>query len=269
MDITARLYLCALCRTQTFIFSPCDRGNIYCSALCSETSRSTSCKAANQRYQSTLKGRKKNAAHQACYPTPIPCDFICSDDVKIKTCRHPLRWSLVMFHGYVTKWSAHMRWTITTSFKQSLTHPRRKYDRQFISTRKRVKIKRRCRALGWMQWLPNGNSTHRALGRRGTLKAQLSKALSGRASGTLQTARWVRLAVADKMRSRIHWIIDAAVFYSSSLVSVMKKNRPSSRPTNHLTNGVPCFRTRHVWYRSWIGLFIILKWSASRLIRSA
>ena len=67
MNITARFYLCVLCRIQTIICSPCDRGNIYCSALCSETSRSTSCKAANQRYQSTLKGRKKNAAHQACY----------------------------------------------------------------------------------------------------------------------------------------------------------------------------------------------------------
>lgn len=67
MNITARFYLCVLCRIQTTICSPCDRGNIYCSALCSETSRSTSCKAANQRYQSTLKGRKKNAAHQACY----------------------------------------------------------------------------------------------------------------------------------------------------------------------------------------------------------
>ena len=67
MDPTARFYLCALCRLQTLICSPCDRGNIYCSVLCSEPARSASCKLSNQRYQATFKGRKKNAAHQACY----------------------------------------------------------------------------------------------------------------------------------------------------------------------------------------------------------
>jgi hypothetical protein len=37
------------------------------STLCSQTSRSTSCKAANQRYQKTFNGRQKHAAAQARY----------------------------------------------------------------------------------------------------------------------------------------------------------------------------------------------------------
>ena len=62
MKRTCRLFLCARCRTQVLICSRCDRGQIYCSDVCSKTARHESSRAAGRRYQQTPKGRHKHAA---------------------------------------------------------------------------------------------------------------------------------------------------------------------------------------------------------------
>jgi hypothetical protein len=66
-EASGRLYHCALCRCQVVICSHCDRGNIYCGSRCSGQTRLARQKLASQRYQSSLRGRQKNAARQASY----------------------------------------------------------------------------------------------------------------------------------------------------------------------------------------------------------
>ncbi len=67
MEKTARLYYCALCRTQVIICSDCDRGNIYCLNGCAQHARQSSLKTAGKRYQNTFNGRCRHAARQQRY----------------------------------------------------------------------------------------------------------------------------------------------------------------------------------------------------------
>ncbi len=91
MEITGRLFLCARCRAQVLICSPCDRGQIYCSRECSRISRQAKVCAAGRRYQSTFKGRlthaervrryrarQKNVTHQGSL-SPPPDDLLVLD----------------------------------------------------------------------------------------------------------------------------------------------------------------------------------------------
>lgn len=63
----ARLFICARCQRQVIICRDCDRGNIYCSPQCSKAARRDSLRKANQRYQSTFKGKHKHAERQRRY----------------------------------------------------------------------------------------------------------------------------------------------------------------------------------------------------------
>ena len=67
MEPTARLYLCARCRRQVVICSPCDRGHRYCGAGCARTARAESLHAGGQRYQNTHRGRHRHAERQRRY----------------------------------------------------------------------------------------------------------------------------------------------------------------------------------------------------------
>jgi len=67
MDTPGRRYRCARCGKEVLICSACDHGNRYCADGCAKFARSHSKKQAAQRYQSSLKGRKKHAARQRGY----------------------------------------------------------------------------------------------------------------------------------------------------------------------------------------------------------
>jgi hypothetical protein len=67
MKPTSRLYSCLRCHTQVVICSPCDRGQIYCAGTCSAAARLQSCRAAEKRYQSTLRGKMNHALRQRRY----------------------------------------------------------------------------------------------------------------------------------------------------------------------------------------------------------
>ena len=67
MQDSARLFLCARCRSQVWICSHCDRGNVYCSRQCSEPARRESLRAAGRRYQSSRSGRFRHAERQRHY----------------------------------------------------------------------------------------------------------------------------------------------------------------------------------------------------------
>ncbi len=67
MELTPRLFLCALCYEQVIICSHCDRGNVYCSFSCSFTARKKSLREAGIRYQHSLKGRLNHALRQRHY----------------------------------------------------------------------------------------------------------------------------------------------------------------------------------------------------------
>jgi hypothetical protein len=58
---SARLFLCAACRTQSLICSCCDRGQIYCAGDCAARARHRAQRAAGQRYQSSRRGRLAHA----------------------------------------------------------------------------------------------------------------------------------------------------------------------------------------------------------------
>jgi hypothetical protein len=66
-DATARLYLCAGCRTQVVIGSCCDRGNIYCGQGCASAARCSAQREAGRRYQSSRRGRRKHAERARRY----------------------------------------------------------------------------------------------------------------------------------------------------------------------------------------------------------
>lgn len=67
MELDARIYYCVRCRKQTIICSHCDRGNVYCASTCSPIARVLNHRIANQKYQQTLKGRRKHAERQRRY----------------------------------------------------------------------------------------------------------------------------------------------------------------------------------------------------------
>jgi len=61
MDSVGRFFLCRRCRAQTLICSRCDRGQIYCSADCSQAARRHSVREAGRRYQASRRGRHAHA----------------------------------------------------------------------------------------------------------------------------------------------------------------------------------------------------------------
>jgi len=67
MEVTGRLFLCARCRVQVHICSPCDHGQIYCAGECSRISRRASVCGAGGRYQRTRKGRFAHAERSRRY----------------------------------------------------------------------------------------------------------------------------------------------------------------------------------------------------------
>ena len=64
MPVSSRLYHCSRCHSPVIICSRCDRGQRYCTGDCRHQARSESRKRARKKYQSTRKGRFKNAARQ-------------------------------------------------------------------------------------------------------------------------------------------------------------------------------------------------------------
>jgi len=60
-----RLFSCARCHCLVAICSFCDRGQWYCGKACSQQTRRELSRAACQRYQATLQGRRTHAARQA------------------------------------------------------------------------------------------------------------------------------------------------------------------------------------------------------------
>ena len=67
MQDSARFFLCARCRSQVWICSHCDRGNVYCGKQCSEPARRESLRAAGRRYQGSRPGRFRHAERQRHY----------------------------------------------------------------------------------------------------------------------------------------------------------------------------------------------------------
>ena len=64
---SARFFLCALCRKQVLVCRRCDRGQLYCSSVCSEQRRAQRQREARARYASTRAGRRNNAERQRRY----------------------------------------------------------------------------------------------------------------------------------------------------------------------------------------------------------
>lgn len=67
MELTPRLFLCALCYKQVIICTRCDRGNIYCGSSCAGIARKKSLRKAGTRYQRSIKGRLNHAIRQRHY----------------------------------------------------------------------------------------------------------------------------------------------------------------------------------------------------------
>jgi hypothetical protein len=88
---SARLFLCAGCRTQVLICSCCDRGQIYCAGDCAQRARRRSLQCAGHRYRNGPVGRRRHAARQSRYrarvkivthhgsPPPPPGDVLAPD----------------------------------------------------------------------------------------------------------------------------------------------------------------------------------------------
>ena len=62
-----RRFICDLCGAPCYLCSWCDRGQRYCSDLCSSLARRRSVREAGARYQQTPRGRRKHARRQARY----------------------------------------------------------------------------------------------------------------------------------------------------------------------------------------------------------
>ena len=67
MRDSVRRFLCAGCRTETFICVPCDRGQQYCAGDCARAARRRKRSEANRRYQCTFNGRLKSAERSQRY----------------------------------------------------------------------------------------------------------------------------------------------------------------------------------------------------------
>ena len=94
--VSARLFLCGLCRCQVIVCRCCDRGQVYCADGCAGQVRRERQRDAGQRYQRTLQGRRKHAARSRCWrdrqrknvthqgpPPPPPGDLLPTDAVAI------------------------------------------------------------------------------------------------------------------------------------------------------------------------------------------
>ena len=64
MCLSARLFHCARCLTQTMICRHCDRGHQYCSPLCAFQAKCESRQRANQKYAKSRRGKHNNAERQ-------------------------------------------------------------------------------------------------------------------------------------------------------------------------------------------------------------
>lgn len=83
MQDSLRLFNCARCLEQVMICGCCDRGNIYCGALCSGLAREASLKVAGTQYQKTFKGASNHAKRQKRYR-----DLCCQNDPILKKVTH-------------------------------------------------------------------------------------------------------------------------------------------------------------------------------------
>jgi hypothetical protein len=68
-----RFFLCALCRGQAVVCSPCDRGQIYCSGTCAQKSRRDRQREARRRHQATPRGRAMHAIRNRRYRARKRC----------------------------------------------------------------------------------------------------------------------------------------------------------------------------------------------------
>jgi hypothetical protein len=64
MDHPPRMFRCARCHSLVLLCSRCDRGQIYCGRTCSGVARGSARRAAQARYQRSLRGRQCHAARQ-------------------------------------------------------------------------------------------------------------------------------------------------------------------------------------------------------------
>jgi hypothetical protein len=64
---SARLFFCALCRTQVRICGSCDRGQRYCSPDCRSSARRRNVREARRRYAQSERGRARHATRQRRY----------------------------------------------------------------------------------------------------------------------------------------------------------------------------------------------------------
>jgi hypothetical protein len=64
---SARLFVCAGCRSQALICSHCDRGQIYCAGNCAPHARRRSLRDAGRRYQTSRRGRLAHAVRARRY----------------------------------------------------------------------------------------------------------------------------------------------------------------------------------------------------------
>lgn len=67
MPESVRRFLCALCRTEVFICTACDRNQQYCAGDCARAARRRKQREANHRYQRTFNGRLNGAARSQRY----------------------------------------------------------------------------------------------------------------------------------------------------------------------------------------------------------
>jgi len=62
-----RLFICDLCKRQTSVCRPCDRGQRYCGPKCAKEAHLRNHREANRRYQATGRGRELHRERQARY----------------------------------------------------------------------------------------------------------------------------------------------------------------------------------------------------------
>jgi hypothetical protein len=70
---TCRMFLCARCRSQVFVCTRCDRGNVYCPGTCALEARRARQREARRRYQATARGRAMHAARNRRYRARSRC----------------------------------------------------------------------------------------------------------------------------------------------------------------------------------------------------
>jgi hypothetical protein len=72
-ESVCRFFLCALCRCQAVVCAPCDRGQIYCSAPCTQKARRDRQREARRRHQATPRGRAMHAIRNRRYRARKRC----------------------------------------------------------------------------------------------------------------------------------------------------------------------------------------------------